>query len=502
MNINAHDLQLHGLGKINIVLGKNGSGKSRTLRHFDSYCRKQKEEFGLVKYITPERGGEWKLNPSVEINLRNSPEWSTSVRSTNRYEQYRQIVMSEFSALEIGFFRRAELDKIDGKEPNVDFRKVLEKINGLLENIKIVRPDTGSGSSEPYPVVPRDGGSYGENFMSSGEAELVALGCEIVSFSHHAATGSLQDRTNIIFIDEPDVHLHPDLQYKLMSLLVSEVKNSNFCAVIATHSTAIVAALSGYTESRVAFMTKGQTVLEFQPITAIVKSILPIFGAHPLSNVFNESPILLVEGDDDERIWQQAIRSSKERIKLWPRQVGGKGNLQEFESKVEQIAQAIYDEPKCYSLRDGDDSPEEELVDSSVVMRMRLGCRSAENLILSTQVLISTGVSWDELKARIENWLSLPFYSEHPQRLSLQSFKDSGFDRRNFDLKDIRNIILMLLGVTKPWEVLVGQVIASEKFSGSALTIDGNSLTAYLGSKLVKLLYTFQPKNLSSFIRG
>src|SRR4051812_31985028 len=108
LDINAGPYSLGGLANVNILLGRNGCGKSRLLRHFEKYCREHKEQFRWVKYVTPERGGEWKLDPSVEINLRSSPEWGSSIRSTNRYEQYRQIVMSEFASLEVAFFRRAE----------------------------------------------------------------------------------------------------------------------------------------------------------------------------------------------------------------------------------------------------------------------------------------------------------------------------------------------------------------------------------------------------------
>lgn len=47
-------------------------------------------------------------------------------------------------------------------------------------------------------------------------------------------------------------------------------------------------------------MRRGQVSLDFKTVTDTDRSILPIFGAHPLSNVLNQSPIFLVEGEDDE----------------------------------------------------------------------------------------------------------------------------------------------------------------------------------------------------------
>lgn len=36
-----------------------------------------------------------------------------------------------------------------------------------------------------------------------------------------------------------------------------------------------------------------------------------MFGAHPLSTLFNRTPVLLVEGEDDKRIFEQIMRSSR-----------------------------------------------------------------------------------------------------------------------------------------------------------------------------------------------
>jgi hypothetical protein len=65
-----------------------------------------------------------------------------------------------------------------------------------------------------------------------------------------------------------------------------------------------------------------QKELGFIPINKTLQDVLPVFGAHPLSNIFNQGPIMLVEGEDDERIWQTAIRSSNGKINTWPCETG------------------------------------------------------------------------------------------------------------------------------------------------------------------------------------
>lgn len=57
MDIDIDGKKLSNLSKINVLLGKNGAGKSSLLRHFDERKR-QLPEFGQGRYITPERGGQ------------------------------------------------------------------------------------------------------------------------------------------------------------------------------------------------------------------------------------------------------------------------------------------------------------------------------------------------------------------------------------------------------------------------------------------------------------
>jgi hypothetical protein len=74
----------------------------------------------------------------------------------------------------------------------------------------------------------------------------------------------------------------------------------------------------------------------------------------------------------------------------------------------------------------------------------------------------------------------------------MSAFRGGGYDRRNADLKAVRNILMALAGLQKPWEVAVGQAIAGLTTKGAA---GGNqSLSLYLGPKLVEALRLFPSK--------
>src|SRR6185295_3211876 len=106
--------------------------------------------------------------------------------------------------------------------------------------------------------------------ISSGESELISLGIECLSFNIE----SILDKENILLLDEPDVHLHPDLQARLMRFLLEIIKENKIRILIATHSTSILGALENYSSTRLGFMTFNQKEIEFQEITDIYKKVL------------------------------------------------------------------------------------------------------------------------------------------------------------------------------------------------------------------------------------
>lgn len=326
--------------------------------------------------------------------------------------------------------------------------------------------------STAFDILDREKGTaVNAGTISSGETELISLAIEVLAFAKECEIG----RTNILLIDEPDVHLHPDLQDRFARFLANTVSEHPLQAIVATHSTSLLSGLAQENGAQVAFMKRGDLALHFQPITNVARSILPIFGAHPLSNVFNQIPVLLVEGEDDERVWQQAVRSSNGGICVYPCVVDGTPNFGEFERETQKLLEAVYDNASAFSLRDRDEGSQ-EISDLGPIKRMKLACRTAENLMLSDDCLQLAGSSWNELRPKITEWRDS--HVQHDFFTSVQSFIEGGFDRKSHDLKLIRNILISLIS-EKPWEVLVGQAIARLVREGGS---DGDgSLREFLG---------------------
>lgn len=481
LDLPANSPFLLGVGKINVILGKNGCGKSTILRRIDEYFQNA-PTMGRAKYVTPERGGSLTYDGNVETAISSNPGWLNQTRRVNRSDNFRQVSVGEFRRLETLVLREIEKNK-QIRKSDVTFDAIINDINELLNNIQIIRADDVG-----FQVRNKGETTNRSNLanLSSGESELISLAIEVLSYTYQIKRLPLDTgKSYLLLLDEPDVHLHPDLQNRFIKLLHKTIQGTAVKVIIATHSMPILSSLArlGDSEVTVAFMNRQDEKVIFKEISEIMRNILPIFGAHPLSNVFLEKPILLVEGEDDERIWQQAVRSSNGRISLWPCVAGDVQSLDEYENSVEDIAKTIYDHPIAYSLRDRDGNPY-ELDDKTVVKRMRLNCRAAENLLLSDDVLFDLGTDWDSMENEIEQWIGNN--GSHKQSGDMQKFRDGGYDRMNANLKTLRNLIMERAGSQKPWEVAIGQSIA--KLYGGNGSSATNSLRNYLGPKLVKTL--------------
>ena len=229
-----------------------------------------------------------------------------------------------------------------------------------------------------------------------------------------------------------------------MQLLVNSTKEINGRIAIATHSTSIVSGLSNLSEDvRVGLKHFGPNALLFRTVDEAMRAVLPMFGAHPLSNVFNEKPPLIIEGEDDERIWQKAASSSQGRIAIYPCVAGDIQSMNQYEVAAGELIDSVYDNAKAFSLRDRDNDPY-EIDDLGPVTRCRLNCRNAENLIVSDDVLDELGTDWDTLRTALEKWIA--DNPNHPCNTGAVAFRDGGWDRRNFQLKALRGRVASITG--------------------------------------------------------
>ena len=261
----------------------------------------------------------------------------------------------------------------------------------------------------------------------------------------------------VVLVDEPDVHVHPDMLARLGVLIAAIAERKGIQFIVATHSTAFISGMAHLADIRVAFMHRYQQELVFKRLNERLEQLVPVFGAHPLSNLFNERPLLLVEGDDDEWMWQQAVRSSSRRIWINPVSVGGKANMAAYEREADEILSALYDNPRAFSLRDGD-GIQEPILPSGTVTRLRLAANEVENFMLSDEVLADHGYVWSSFRDAVNECIArMP---GHRDVGVLEEIGREGFDRAQGEVKAVRVLVASILGSNAPVPVLLGKAIA------------------------------------------
>src|SRR5438552_6869066 len=111
MDLNPDPFTLVGLAERNVILGKNGCGKSYLLRHIDAN-RASFSNVGHVRYVNPERAGQLSYEAGIEQNIANDATWITNVRRQNQSSNFRQQSVAQFAHLERVVLRSIEKDPV------------------------------------------------------------------------------------------------------------------------------------------------------------------------------------------------------------------------------------------------------------------------------------------------------------------------------------------------------------------------------------------------------
>lgn len=163
--------------------------------------------------------------------------------------------------------------------------------------------------------------------LSSGEREVVNIVFDFL----------LRNPSDcIIFFDEPELHLHPELSYRLLQTLSSIGKNNQF--VFCTHSPEIITASI---ENSVVFVTPRKPDKSNQAVMVSRDD-----ATHHALNLLGQSigiislgkKLLLIEGDEsslDKQTYGAILRNEFPELVLVP--VGGKSVIRSFEEVRKSI---------------------------------------------------------------------------------------------------------------------------------------------------------------------
>ncbi len=194
------------------------------------------------------------------------------------------------------------------------------------------------------------------------------------------------------------------------------------------------------------------------------------------------SPLLLVEGDDDSRIWSQVPRHHVVDFAVIP--CGG-DEIKEYQKTLEQIFSCLLDPVESaigFALLDGDKNPPVPDSDNpqNFIRFLQLNCHEAENLYLTDEVLAVLELTWPDAKEKIK-----AAAHKHGEKQPLLAQVDD-WDRQRHDLKGVINEVAKILDDKNlPWTVRVGKIVGSIRPTGQ--------LGEFLGDDLINALWGPEP---------
>ena len=458
--LGGNEWHLTNLTNVVVIFGKNSSGKSKLLRAW------RDAQIATTHYIVPERTGELDYQPNyLQQQLDSKSRRDQSQR--NFSNEYRRQIVARIQAY---FAARGDYrgDTAPSRPDDIEMY-VGRLLPDFILNI--------SGTANPPYQLHRSSDDQpvgGIDHLSSGEAQILILAMDILTI---AGIWEIQGAdTRIMLVDEPDVHVHPDLLARLADFLLQVTEKYKLQIIIATHSTSLLAALGQFGGEHVSVLFLDRTKTEFraEPFSEVMKDLAACLGGHALMGPLFSVPLLLVEGDDDYRIWSQVPRHHFTSFSVIP---SGGQEITRHQRVLERVFSALREDaiqPSGYALVDGDKGkPEANPVTPQMHVRfIQLNCRESENLFLADEVLNEMGTTWPDAQAKIR--AEADQFGEKAEALQRVIEADRQRD-------DIKEVIEQLSNIIDPkrihWTIRVAAVIGKARPTGQISNFLGREVT-------------------------
>src|SRR6476661_7644934 len=103
--IETSEATLRNLTEINIIVGRNGSGKSRFLRRLSGPA--VSPDFA-IRYLSPERTGAFDADANISNVMRNNRSWVDDERRKNQPDRFKMASRERLVDLTSAFYQKME----------------------------------------------------------------------------------------------------------------------------------------------------------------------------------------------------------------------------------------------------------------------------------------------------------------------------------------------------------------------------------------------------------
>lgn len=301
--------------RVNVILGANGSGKSKLLTEIKDQASALTGGFKAV-YI--EGGRTIKIKDVLQLDHTNVGQFDRYESALAHYFNKRSTSLADrvFDSLVVLDKRDANLkaqhsDAVDqwisdGQKGDVP-RRAQPPLEHLFELFSEIFPQiTLSYEMQGRRLsAQKHGQAYGPSSLSDGEKQVFSILADLIE---------LDDSHRLIVADEPELNLHPELAERLWTLLENEFPDKTF--IYATHS--IGFALRANVQRVWVLSSDAENIADFTGLDSLPREeTMAFLGGLP--GILSANRVLVTEGHEksfDAIFYRWILQDNK--VEIYP----------------------------------------------------------------------------------------------------------------------------------------------------------------------------------------
>lgn len=409
ITFNRHPDKKFTFKRVNILLGANGTGKSKTLQEL----RDRANEFYPGKTIVYVEGGRSiALTDTLEVNRQNFETYKTLEKTENAHKKKRTTTLSSrvFDALMLLDRKGQEIkdkhsDKVDewqknGQQgqPPVREEPPLNKLFKLFSEIFPTITLNLNSQSKKITCKKNSSSPYSPILLSDGEKQVLSILADIAI---------LAEPKSLILVDEPELNLNPSLASRVWETIENDLPECVF--TYATHDVGF--SMRTNVEKVFVLSNQNENVSEIQNIGQIgTNDLRALLGSIPA--ILSTNSALITEGKPDsfDSIFYRWILNTA-AVEIVP--MGGGSDVVAVSNRT-GVWQAIAPTVSLKGIIDSDFKSDETLTSLSSSSTVVLKFHEAESYICLPSIvkaisekmgLVATIPSIDEIELIIKGEL-------------------------------------------------------------------------------------------------